>query len=93
MTATLPGASTQVENNHSTLKVDSSLLRYETRIRRRPTRTVMVGDVPVGSNHPVVVQSMINEDTMDIPAAVAGAAKEPANGSRTRSGWQRSCPR
>ena len=52
--------------------MDSSLLRYDTQIRRRPTRTVMVGDVPIGSNHPVVVQSMINEDTMDIPAAVAG---------------------
>ena len=73
MTATLPGPDPQVQQtNHGTLKVDSSLLRYDTQIRRRPTRTVMVGDVPVGSNHPVVVQSMINEDTMDIPAAVAG---------------------
>lgn len=72
MTATLPGLSTQVETSHGTLKVDSGLLRYDTRIRRRPTRTVMVGHVPIGSNHPVVVQSMINEDTMDIPAAVAG---------------------
>ena len=72
MTATLPAPSTQVETSHGTLKVDSSLLRYHTQIRRRPTRTVMVGDVPIGSNHPVVVQSMINEDTMDIPAAVAG---------------------
>ena len=71
MTATLPGPSTQMET-HSTLKVDSSLLRYDTQVRRRPTRTVMVGDVPIGSNHPVVVQSMINEDTMNIPAAVAG---------------------
>ncbi len=32
----------------------------------------MVGDVPIGSEHPVVVQSMINEDTLDIEAAVAG---------------------
>lgn len=32
----------------------------------------MVGDVPIGSDHPVVVQSMINEDTLDIEAAVAG---------------------
>ena len=72
MTATLPGPpSTQIET-HGTLKVDSSLLRYDTQVRRRPTRTVMVGDVPVGSNHPVAVQSMINEDTMDVPAAVAG---------------------
>jgi (E)-4-hydroxy-3-methylbut-2-enyl-diphosphate synthase len=46
--------------------------RYDTQIHRRVTRTVMVGDVPIGSDHPVVVQSMINEDTLDIEAAVAG---------------------
>ena len=40
--------------------------RYDTQIHRRVTRTVMVGDVPVGSEHPIVVQSMINEDTLDI---------------------------
>ena len=39
--------------------------RYDTKIHRRVTRTVMVGDVPIGSEHPVVVQSMINEDTLD----------------------------
>jgi (E)-4-hydroxy-3-methylbut-2-enyl-diphosphate synthase len=31
-----------------------------------------VGDIPIGSEHPVVVQSMINEDTLDIDGAVAG---------------------
>ncbi len=72
MTTTLPGATTQAETGQGTLKVDSTLPRYRNQIRRRPTRTVMVGDVPIGSQHPVVVQSMINEDTMDIPAAVAG---------------------
>ena len=35
--------------------------RYDTQIHRRPTRTVMVGDVAIGSDHPVVVQSMIND--------------------------------
>ncbi len=39
---------------------------------RRRTRTVWVGDIPIGSEHPVVVQSMINEDTLDIDGAVAG---------------------
>ena len=29
--------------------------RYDTQIHRRVTRTVMVGDVPVGSEHPIVV--------------------------------------
>ena len=46
--------------------------RYDTVIHRRQTRTVMVGDVPIGSEHPVAVQSMINEDTLDIEGAVAG---------------------
>jgi (E)-4-hydroxy-3-methylbut-2-enyl-diphosphate synthase len=46
--------------------------RYDTVIRRRPTRSVRVGDVWIGSEHPVVVQSMINEDTLDIEGATAG---------------------
>ncbi|WP_353291274.1 (E)-4-hydroxy-3-methylbut-2-enyl-diphosphate synthase [Synechococcus sp. M16CYN] len=45
--------------------------RYDTQIHRRVTRTVMVGDIPVGSKHPIVVQSMINEDTLDIDSSVA----------------------
>jgi len=32
---------------------------------RRPTATVLVGGVPVGSSHPIVVQSMTNTDTAD----------------------------
>jgi (E)-4-hydroxy-3-methylbut-2-enyl-diphosphate synthase len=35
-------------------------------IARRATRVVPVGDVLVGGSNPVVVQSMINEDTLDI---------------------------
>jgi (E)-4-hydroxy-3-methylbut-2-enyl-diphosphate synthase len=35
---------------------------------RRPTVTTWVGDVPVGSAHPVVVQSMTNTDTADARA-------------------------
>ncbi|MFZ9952736.1 MAG: flavodoxin-dependent (E)-4-hydroxy-3-methylbut-2-enyl-diphosphate synthase, partial [Vulcanococcus sp.] len=46
--------------------------RYATTIRRRKTRSVRVGDVWIGSEHPVVVQSMINEDTLDIDGATAG---------------------
>lgn len=48
---------------------------------RRPTRTVWVGDVPIGSDHPVVVQSMINEDTLDIERAVAGIRRLHEAGS------------
>jgi (E)-4-hydroxy-3-methylbut-2-enyl-diphosphate synthase len=39
--------------------------------KRRPTETVDVGGVLVGSNHPVVVQSMTNTDTADIAGTVA----------------------
>ena len=46
--------------------------RYDTVIRRRRTRSVRVGDIAIGSEHPVVVQSMINEDTLDIEGATAG---------------------
>ena len=69
MTATLPTTAAVVDR------------RYDTQIHRRVTRTVMVGDVPIGSEHPVVVQSMINEDTLDIEAAVAGILRLAEAGS------------
>ncbi|HEX9692179.1 MAG TPA: flavodoxin-dependent (E)-4-hydroxy-3-methylbut-2-enyl-diphosphate synthase [Gemmatimonadales bacterium] len=37
---------------------------------RRPTVTTWVGGVPVGSAHPIVVQSMTNTDTADVSATV-----------------------
>ncbi len=39
-------------------------------IERRESTTVMVGDVPVGGDHPIVVQSMTNTDTADIDETV-----------------------
>ncbi len=44
---------------------------FDTTIHRRQTRPVRVGSVTIGGGHPVVVQSMINEDTLDIKGAVA----------------------
>jgi len=43
-------------------------------IQRRKTVTTRVGDVPVGSAHPVVVQSMTNTDTADIEGTVRQVA-------------------
>ncbi|MBW4488159.1 MAG: (E)-4-hydroxy-3-methylbut-2-enyl-diphosphate synthase [Trichocoleus desertorum ATA4-8-CV12] len=43
----------------------------DTTIRRRKTRPVQVGNVTIGGGAPVVVQSMINEDTLDIEGSVA----------------------
>ena len=40
-------------------------------VTRRRTPTVRVGDVRVGSAHPIVVQSMTNTDTADVAATVA----------------------
>ncbi len=37
---------------------------------RRPTRSVRVGNIYIGSQHPVVVQSMITEETHNVPSAV-----------------------
>jgi (E)-4-hydroxy-3-methylbut-2-enyl-diphosphate synthase len=50
-------------------------------IQRRQTATVLVGGVPVGSDHPVVVQSMTNTDTADVQATVAQVAALAAAGS------------
>jgi len=41
-------------------------------IVRRKTRPVQVGNITIGGGAPVVVQSMINEDTLDIDGSVAG---------------------
>src|SRR6516162_316141 len=37
---------------------------------RRQTPVVDIGGVKVGSDHPIVVQSMTNTDTVDVPATV-----------------------
>ena len=44
---------------------------FDTTIHRRKTRPVKVGDITIGGGYPVVVQSMINEDTLDIEGSVA----------------------
>lgn len=44
---------------------------FDTTIHRRATRPVDVGGVIIGGGYPVVVQSMINEDTLDIEGSVA----------------------
>jgi (E)-4-hydroxy-3-methylbut-2-enyl-diphosphate synthase len=48
---------------------------------RRPTPTVLIGNIPVGSCHPVVVQSMTNTDTADVAATVEQVAALAQAGS------------
>jgi (E)-4-hydroxy-3-methylbut-2-enyl-diphosphate synthase len=50
-------------------------------ISRRRTTTVLVGDVPVGSDHPIVVQSMTNTDTADADATALQVAQLAHAGS------------
>ncbi|NCR07140.1 (E)-4-hydroxy-3-methylbut-2-enyl-diphosphate synthase [Microcystis aeruginosa] len=56
----------------STLNPPATASEFDTTIHRRKTRPVRVGSVTIGGGHPVVVQSMINEDTLDIDGSVAG---------------------
>lgn len=42
---------------------------------RFPTRVINIGDVPLGGNYPIRVQSMTNTDTLDTEATVAQAIR------------------
>ncbi len=50
-------------------------------VRRRKTVEVEVGEVPVGGENPVVVQSMTNTDTADAHATVGQVLALAAAGS------------
>ncbi|MCB1709069.1 MAG: flavodoxin-dependent (E)-4-hydroxy-3-methylbut-2-enyl-diphosphate synthase, partial [Halioglobus sp.] len=46
-------------------------MKTENPIRRRASRQIMVGNVPVGGDAPISVQSMTNTETCDVAATVA----------------------
>jgi (E)-4-hydroxy-3-methylbut-2-enyl-diphosphate synthase len=46
-------------------------MKVESPIVRRASRQIMVGDVPVGGDAPISVQSMTNTETCDVAATVA----------------------
>ena len=50
-------------------------------ITRRKTPTVVIGNVRVGSDHPVVVQSMTNTDTADVQSTIKQVAALARAGS------------
>src|SRR3990172_8329728 len=50
-------------------------------LMRRQTVTAIVGGVPVGSGHPIVVQSMTNTDTAEVDATVRQVAALARAGS------------
>ena len=43
---------------------------YGINIKRRETRKIFVGDIPVGGDSPISVQSMTNTDTRDIKSTI-----------------------
>jgi|TARA_B110000116_G_C16770859_1_gene553264 (E)-4-hydroxy-3-methylbut-2-enyl-diphosphate synthase len=45
-------------------------MQFESPIKRRKTRQIMVGNVPVGGGAPISVQSMTNTETCDVAATV-----------------------
>ena len=50
-------------------------------LTRRQTVTASIGGVPVGFGHPIVIQSMTNTDTADVPASVRQVADLARAGS------------
>lgn len=50
-------------------------------MQRRESITVGVGQVPVGADHPIVVQSMTNTDTADVEATIEQVAQLASAGS------------
>lgn len=46
-------------------------MKTESPIKRRQSRQIMVGNVPVGGDAPISVQSMTNTETCDVAATVA----------------------
>src|SRR5690554_4508332 len=45
-------------------------MKHESPIKRRKSRQIMVGDVPIGGDAPIAVQSMTNTNTCDVDATV-----------------------
>ena len=56
-------------------------MRAESTIKRRQSRQIMVGAVPVGGDAPIAVQSMTNTETLDIEATVAQIQRLEAVGA------------
>jgi (E)-4-hydroxy-3-methylbut-2-enyl-diphosphate synthase len=46
-------------------------MKFESPIKRRQSKKIWVGDVPVGGDAPIAVQSMTNTETCDVDATVA----------------------
>ncbi len=56
-------------------------MQFQSPIKRRKSRQIMVGDVPVGGDAPISVQSMTNTETTDVAATVAQLRQLEAAGA------------
>lgn len=56
-------------------------MQYVSPIRRKKTRQIMVGNVPVGGYAPISVQTMTNTETCDVAATVAQIQQVQAAGA------------
>ena len=56
-------------------------MKAESKITRRKSRQIMVGNVPVGGDAPIAVQSMTNTETCDVAATVAQVRRLEAVGA------------
>jgi len=56
-------------------------VKAESKITRRKSRQIMVGNVPVGGDAPIAVQSMTNTETCDVAATVAQVRRLEAVGA------------
>jgi (E)-4-hydroxy-3-methylbut-2-enyl-diphosphate synthase len=56
---------------HFVVVAGESLMTFKSPISRRTTRKIYIGDVPVGGDAPISVQSMTNTETCDVDATVA----------------------
>ena len=56
-------------------------MMHENPIKRRPSRRIYVGNVPIGDNAPIAVQSMTNTETTDVQATVEQIKRIAAAGA------------
>src|SRR5690606_12549855 len=61
----------QTRGETARLQLGQQNMHSESPIKRRHTRKIWVGSVPVGGDAPIAVQSMTNTETCDVDATVA----------------------
>ena len=56
-------------------------MKQASTIKRRFAKQIMVGNVPIGGDAPIAVQSMTNTNTLDVEATVAQIRRLEAVGA------------